>query len=857
MKCKANITEWFNYILCESFRKWLDDFETYCKLPENYGNDKIATLGKIRRRLFLSTGEFTQSTWKKIIDVGKYIDEHNFYWNVTCYSDNYYALKYGKVEVFIDKKYLYDIVEDNDFENMTLQEVSNHLLGNSSFDTGNYMTTYKDTSISELNAKSKTYEDKLADLKQEFDDVKNCKNDELAELKKQISELQNELEARQNALRAELNEKKAELEEQMKLLENQIYMLKVQIFSIRCFTGDVIELAQLRSGNSMSINTPIVLNQKILYLDEDLAKLMSIYTYDIDRNQQIFEECIKYNDEVMETFCPQPKCVSFFKCSKGNKDYSYHGEFKMLSSYDLLHGNQIGFLVRNGENLYIGWLPEEWDKDVQLTFNDSVIYKPNVREVTEEENVEVTSKNHMVSRLYALNVVQGLIEHESILAIPEKVNIQTPNKYVIHNYADGWIDDNRYGDFSVLVKNLNYYRRVGDKLLVIMRLGESNEGTYQATRSIGDLNTTRNCYVECGLYNLSVIKDSKTFISVKKDGWVEYKNNANFSIDENEYINLTFMNTIWLKYFIDTKKIGNFGKYVNKWGYEAGSLDYSYLIRYFKEAYEYLLAMEKVYENSLRMLEDESFKLDNYSNWIELLSHWRIKKDVHRMTPTQYKRFKKYLLSGDYFKMSNLFGNVDKEEEISYIKNEPNLTNYYATRIYDMPERHIWYRGDNDKDNPYHYLSEEENKQFNETTSDEKIQARYEKDFSKLVYIYDRLRNYAEMHDLEDYSKHKIFKDYINNVIEKLNVGYHVWYEDVAGKIFNHCITGIDPSIINIMHNELISYEQDHFTNNRKFPKKLCNLAFLLLIQLKIIPEILNGITKALEYDYKYQIEKI
>ena len=54
--------------------------------------------------------------------------------------------------------------------------------------------------------------------------------------------------------------------------------------------------------------------------------------------------------------CPGPKSVSVIRISKNN---ILCGASDMVSNvldtYKKFHGKQIGILIRNGENLYVGW----------------------------------------------------------------------------------------------------------------------------------------------------------------------------------------------------------------------------------------------------------------------------------------------------------------------------------------------------------------------------------------------------------------------------------------------------------------------------------------------------------------------
>ena len=54
----------------------------------------------------------------------------------------------------------------------------------------------------------------------------------------------------------------------------------------------------------------------------------------------------------------------------------------VLDTYKKFHGKQIGILIRNGENLYVGWTDEE-----KVRIKDENVYlKPETREDSLEES---------------------------------------------------------------------------------------------------------------------------------------------------------------------------------------------------------------------------------------------------------------------------------------------------------------------------------------------------------------------------------------------------------------------------------------------------------------------------------------
>lgn len=788
--------------------------------------------------------------------VNEYVTHNNFYWSLIAKSDKYCVIEYGKKRLFILEQFI-DIINIETYTDYTPIEVRQLLLNNNIKSDSYLPSEMTQLSINKVKKERNKVNSKMERLKSDMEDIKANKNKELELLQKEIDEKIEILNKKKEAMMQELTDKMNEFEYKLKELKTQIFMLKTEIYSIRCFAGETIELIQLRNGKSENIETPIVLNQKMLYLNEDLAKTMSIYTDDIEGDYKLLEEVLKYSDTVMEMFCPQTKCISFFRCSKTNKTYFYNSDDNILESYNMLHGNKIGFVVRNGENLYVGWLEEEWDDDKSdmdkhiLSFTEDVMYEPQVKQVDENNKTPDTHISEAVSRYFALSVVQGLIENGKILNVPEKVDVRFASKYIIHNYADAWLDDNRYGNFADFVENINEYNHVGDTILVIQFIRENNVRTYSANRARGELNTTRDCKVSSGLYKINLIENDRIFIAVKKDDWWnERKNRANFEVETSEFINLEYMNSVWMKYFIDTKKIGQFGSSRDSITGYYSSLDYSYLIKYFKIAYKFLTEREFDEEQLIKQYVDDISKY----NWKELISYWKIINNVRNFTERRAKQFAKYLMSGDYVKLTNLFGDNYRHVRPT----SPLIDVYYATHIKGVsgPTQHRMF-GHVDEVVTHPELTYDEidksfyEEPFDNDTSIEEIKEREELDIKKLGYIVDELKTFAIENNAWNNGIFNIDdKDFKDNWILTFNktAQFIIDNFETAHKRYDD----IKETFINEMNKSKFRYYHSDICDS-----KLYKLLYLLYIQMHVYPVIKRSISKTIKYNYIYEVENI
>lgn len=604
----------------------------------------------------------------------------------------------------------------------------------------------------ELESTRDSLTEKMESLKSDMEDVKEAKTGELAKMKAEIDAMKASLEAKQQAMMAEMEAKKAEMEAQMELLGNQIYLLDSQIYSILCYNGETVQFTKITSGKNAPVTEPVIIFQKLRFLDEELGKLASLYTIrweDLDQ----FEDLLKYNPIARDTFAPYDRCVQLVRLSRTGK---LTGKFEredglpsnMLDDYEYYHGKTVGIIIRNGENIYLGWTDERRvhiQDDLVVDFNRTTVVEEPLSERErspywskwDEENEKKAQKeaakafiDGYISRSFIFNILQGVVDHSDMLPLPEGATLGKQGQYVVYSMADGTLPDNRFGTFDDLVKKCNSSLQVGDMLLTTQALSPeyyTTRGRYESwnnPRGRGVANRTHDADVDdCTIYPLNVIdvdppkkelhyKDSHgiscsislnavlletereclyhandrkvdgkpvgaekikeygvqvpdidgtmrtvlptndchtpikivqpdpprhIFVSVEKDGEYYWRNDdtkkarANFELYSGEYINLTFMNSVWLEYIISSQKLGDFIIGCKK-------VEYAYVIRYLKTALDFIRKREET-EKALIDTVDPDVCKD--ANWPYLLSEWKLEKNVHNMTEYQAKRFVK------------------------------------------------------------------------------------------------------------------------------------------------------------------------------------------------------------------------
>lgn len=321
-------------------------------------------------------------------------------------------------------------------------------------------------------------------LKKQIDDVRNAQTKELSQMQKQIFALQAQLEAKKQAAMALLNEKKSELERMMEQLEGQLYLLDSQIYAIRCYAGEVVRFTRLRSGNNAPITEPIVVHQKLRFLDEDLGRLTSLYSIQWEELGE-FEKFLQHSPLALDTFAPNERCVMLVRLSRDGNEIgrdNRHPYSNLLRDYEYYHGRTIGIIIRNGENLYLGWTDEKRvhiqdDLIVSQVIDVTPQDEPVFRSTWDREKWEKGQKEErkrildgLISRSFVYNILQGIVDHSTMLPLPSGVTLGKPSEYVVYSIADKWLTDNRFGSFNDLVEICNKKVIKGDILLSVQHL---------------------------------------------------------------------------------------------------------------------------------------------------------------------------------------------------------------------------------------------------------------------------------------------------------------------------------------------------------------------------------------------------
>lgn len=310
--------------------------------------------------------------------------------------------------------------------------------------------------------------------------------------------------------------------------------------------------------------------------------------------------------------------------------------------------NQIGVLVRNGENTWLTWL----DSD-EVSFSQDSFASVSSQE--KEPSVKLIQ-----SRYYVFSIILGLIERGEMLQLDHiPVDVFSDPSIILSN-ADSQITDSTYVELGALLHTLNDYSKPDDPIFILNSFTDqakyhSYYGGGTTERGRGDNALTNDTSVKRGMNKIRGIDYFSDFtyrfyVAGVKGRYFgrEAKISPSLYIENDEFINIKFLTSSLIDYYIHTKRIGhisNSGRYVN----------YSHMLPILFEIKEELEKLEK--EDRLYIVAKD------YD--LNLLTSFKIIHDVRVVTEYQAKRYSKWVqsLTDDekaYFKKLLIINDLEK-----------------------------------------------------------------------------------------------------------------------------------------------------------------------------------------------------
>ena len=479
----------------------------------------------------------------------------------------------------------------------------------------------------------------LKNAKELIEKVSNFEDEAFAGQLAAINNLKAEMEAKITAMYEMQAKMMAELQSKIQLYEHELLIMRSDLTAFEYRNGLTVNFMNIHKGANAPVHQPIIIHQKLIYLDEDLPRLTDLY--DVDSGS--LEVAIKNSPALLEHICPTSKGITFLKMR--NSAGNYELENTVMKFIRNVMPNEVGVLIRNGENTWFTWLDSN---DISLS-TDSF---------TSKSSDEETSVSLLQSRYYLFNLIMGLIERNEILQLDHVPTNMFADPSIIWSSADSQIADSTYVELSKIIPILNRYSKADDPIYVLNSFADSAKynghyGGGHTERGRGDNALTDNTFVDKGLSKIKGIDYLSDFTyrfyvsGEKRSWWGDSKISPSLYIEEDEFINLKFLTSNLIDYYIHTKRIGkisNSGRYV----------DFSHMLPILFGIKEALVEQEKI--DRLHIVAQD------YD--LNLLTSFKILHDVRVITPYQAKRYSKWVvgLSDEdkaYYKQLLLINDLD------------------------------------------------------------------------------------------------------------------------------------------------------------------------------------------------------
>lgn len=463
--------------------------------------------------------------------------------------------------------------------------------------------------------------DQLEDAKKLIEKVSKFEDEAFAGQLTTINNLKAEMEAHITAVYELQAKMMGELQEKIKAYEHELLIMRSDLTAFEYRNGLTVNFMNIHKGTNAPTQQPIIIHQKLIYLDEDLPRLKDIY----DEHAGSLEVAIKHSPALLEHICPTSKGITFLKMR--NSAGSFELNNTVMEFVRDTMPNEVGVLIRNGENTWLTWLDSQ---DISLS-EDSF---------TSKSSDEETSLSLVQSRYYLFNLIMGLIERNQILQLDHVPTNMFSDPGIIWSNADSQITDSTYVELAKIIPILNQYSKADDPIYVLNSFTDSatytgRYGGGTTERGRGDNALTDSTSVKEGLNKIKGIDYFSNFTYRFYVGGEKYvwhwdtdksKISPSLYIEDDEFINLKFINSNLINYYIHTKRIGkisNSGRYV----------DYSHMLPILFRMKQVLEEQEKV--DRLHIVAQD------YD--LNLLTSFKIIHDVRVVTPHQAKRYSKWV----------------------------------------------------------------------------------------------------------------------------------------------------------------------------------------------------------------------
>lgn len=450
-------------------------------------------------------------------------------------------------------------------------------------------------------------------LKDTIDALENFTDESLQDDIASINALKAQMEEQIKALYEKQNLKLAALEEQIAKYEHELFIMRTDLTAYEYRQGLGVNMTRLKKGQSAPLEQPITIYQKLIFLDEDLPRLTALY--DVDNPS--LEVALKTSDALLEHFCPTNKGIVFLKQRNSQGTYELHNTVMKFIQNTM--PNHIGMLIRNGDNVWLTWLDDESIHLNEDSFNSKA-------------SQETLTIDLLKSRHYLNNILLGFLERGDYLHLDHAVTNLFEDKGILFATADNQLTDTTYIPLAELLSGLNQYNQADDPIYLFNSIRDSRTSDGRGVdtyRGRGENGLSDGAIVHEGYHRINGIDtlndlQEHSYVQAKKYPWST--NKVNLYIESDEYINLKFLTSDLIDYYIQSKRIGNLsntGRYV----------DYVHMLPILFKIKDILIKQEK--EDRLHI------PAKDYD--LNLLTAFKITHNIRNITAFQAKRYSKWL----------------------------------------------------------------------------------------------------------------------------------------------------------------------------------------------------------------------
>ena len=148
-----------------------------------------------------------------------------------------------------------------------------------------------------------------ADAIEKLEKTANFEDEAFATQLAEIENLKTQMEAKISAMYEMQAQMMSELQAKIERYQHELLVMRTDLTAFEYRHGLTIDFTRITNGECAPVEQPIVVYQKLIYLDEDLPRLESLY--DVDAGS--LEVSLKHSPALLEHICPTNKGVSFLK----------------------------------------------------------------------------------------------------------------------------------------------------------------------------------------------------------------------------------------------------------------------------------------------------------------------------------------------------------------------------------------------------------------------------------------------------------------------------------------------------------------------------------------------------------------